>query len=425
GHPARSAAQRRGGRGRGARRAAGAGLAPGHSRRPAHAHGVERRARLRRGDGRRVPGARLRVHGDHRPFAALGRVAQPLDRRRGAAGGRNRAAARALSRHRDPAWLRGRHPRDRLARFPRQGARAVRPGARVAARIARARARSPAGSVCAGDAAPAGDADYPPHQPPRPDPGRIRPRLRALLRDRRGDRNAARDRWRAGAPGSRRRSRASGDRSRGDRLHRQRLPPRRPARAADDARPRDGAPRLGRSAARPQHAPARRGAPRRGGEARAVTRAAALAAGVLVFALYYATLLPGVDFGDTGSFQATVGTPLLTPRDAYPLYFAIGGAFAGVTGLEPARALNLASAVEGAVAAGLLVLVGAELSGSIVAGLATSLLFATSYTFWSQAIIAEVYALHACFVAATVLLLLRWAARPTIGRLAAFFAVFA
>ena len=156
-----------------------------------------------------------------------------------------------------------------------------------------------------------------------------------------------------------------------------------------------------------------------------MTRAAALAAGVLVFALYYATLLPGVDFGDTGSFQATVGTPLLTPRDAYPLYFAIGGAFAGVTGLEPARALNLASAVEGAVAAGLLVLVGAELSGSIVAGLATSLLFATSYTFWSQAIIAEVYALHACFVAATVLLLLRWAARPTIGRLAAFFAVFA
>ena len=151
----------------------------------------------------------------------------------------------------------------------------------------------------------------------------------------------------------------------------------------------------------------------------------ALIAAVAAFAMYRATLLPGVDFGDTGSFQTMVGSPLITPRDGYPLYFAIGAATLWLTGAEPARALNLASAIEAALACGLVVLVATELSGSIVAAVGVSLLFAVSYTFWSQAIIAEVYALHIALVALTLLLLLRWANRPTGGRLFAFFAVYA
>jgi len=158
---------------------------------------------------------------------------------------------------------------------------------------------------------------------------------------------------------------------------------------------------------------------------RTLRLAAAIAVALVAFALYRATLLPGVDFGDTGSFQATVGSSLLTPRDAYPLYFAVGSAFMHLTGMEPAHALNLASAIEGAVAAGLLVFVGVELSGSLLAGIAASLLFVTSYTFWSQAIIAEVYALHAIFVAGTLLLLFRWQAVPTLAGLTAFFAMYA
>ena len=52
-------------------------------------------------------------------------------------------------------------------------------------------------------------------------------------------------------------------------------------------------------------------------------------------------------------------------------------------------------------------------------------MFAGSYTFWSQAIIAEVYALHWCLIALTLLLLLRWQKEPTLPRLAVFFAVYA
>src|SRR6185312_6627182 len=96
---------------------------------------------------------------------------------------------------------------------------------------------------------------------------------------------------------------------------------------------------------------------------------AALVVAVCVFLLYHATLLPGVDFGDTGSFQATVGSPDITPRDGYPLYFAVGDLFLRATPGGPAHALNLASAAEGAAASGLIVLVAAELCGSTLAAI--------------------------------------------------------
>ena len=152
---------------------------------------------------------------------------------------------------------------------------------------------------------------------------------------------------------------------------------------------------------------------------------AAAAVAIVAFALYRATLLPGMDLGDTPSFQAAAGSSLITPRDGYPLYFAIGDLFLRLTKSEPAHALNFASAVEAAIACALITLVGAELGGSVSAAIAAALLFATSYTFWSQSIIAEVYALHTLFVALTLWLVLRWDERPTFGRLALFFAAYA
>ena len=152
---------------------------------------------------------------------------------------------------------------------------------------------------------------------------------------------------------------------------------------------------------------------------------AAAAVGVAAFLLYHATLLPDMDLGDTPSFQTRLGTALLTPRDAYPLYTAIGTVFHWIVKGTPAHALNLASAVEAALACSVIVLVGVELSGSVAAAAAAALLFATSYTFWSQSIIAEVYALHLIFVALTLLLALGWARQPTMARLALLFGTYA
>jgi hypothetical protein len=81
--------------------------------------------------------------------------------------------------------------------------------------------------------------------------------------------------------------------------------------------------------------------------------------------------------------------------------------------------------VEAALACGLTVLVAVELSGSIAAATAVALLFAASYTFWSQAIIAEVYTLHLTLVLTCCLALYAYALRPSRIRLVVFFAIYA
>ena len=137
-------------------------------------------------------------------------------------------------------------------------------------------------------------------------------------------------------------------------------------------------------------------------------------------------MLPGMDLGDTPSFQARIGTALLSRRATATLSTPRSAAlFAGSLAGTPAHALNLASVVEAAAACVVLVLLGVELSGSVTAAAAAALLFAGSYTFWSQSIIAEVYALHIFFVALTLLFALRWSARPTFGRLALLLGTYA
>ena len=152
--------------------------------------------------------------------------------------------------------------------------------------------------------------------------------------------------------------------------------------------------------------------------------AAAIAVAIVAFALYSTTLLPGFDFGDTASFQTMGGEPVITPRDGYPLYYAAARLFL-LFAEDRAYAMNLLSAIQAAAACGVIVLLAFELSGSLLAAVAAALLFAGSYTFWSQAIIAEVYALHMLLVAATLLLLCRWQRLPGERRLIAFFAIYA
>lgn len=158
------------------------------------------------------------------------------------------------------------------------------------------------------------------------------------------------------------------------------------------------------------------------------SRTRVVAAGLLAaiaFSLYFSTLLPGQDLGDTASFQTIAGDRLLVPRQGYPLYFALNGLLVHLLPVEPARATNLGSALAAAFAIGLVVLVGAELGGTLVAGLVAALLLAGSYTFWSQAIIAEVYALHLLVASACLLALLAWHRRPSLPRLAVFFSLYA
>jgi hypothetical protein len=163
--------------------------------------------------------------------------------------------------------------------------------------------------------------------------------------------------------------------------------------------------------------------------ARTTTAAAVVLACVvaaIAFVAYTKTLLPGVDLGDTGGFQAAVLWPEISARQAYPLYYALAKPFVGtVSPANPARGLNLFSAVWAAGAVGVLAAVTASVTGSLVGGAAAGLLLAFSYTFWSQAVIAEVYSLHLALVGACLVALAAYARHPRVRRLALFFAVYA
>ena len=151
--------------------------------------------------------------------------------------------------------------------------------------------------------------------------------------------------------------------------------------------------------------------------------AASLAA--VAFLCYYATLLPGLDLGDSASFQTGVGFLTISPRQAYPLYYALGNIFTWLHPGEPARAANLASAVYAAIAVGLAAWLAARLSESVWAGVGAGMFLAFSYTFWSQAVTAEVYTLHLMVVGACGLALLAWDKQPGVGRLALFYVGYA
>jgi hypothetical protein len=146
----------------------------------------------------------------------------------------------------------------------------------------------------------------------------------------------------------------------------------------------------------------------------------------LAFWAYTQTLLPGVDPGDTGGFQAAVLWPEVSARQAYPLYYNLARPFVSAAAPgDPARALNLFSAIWGAAAVGLLVFVCASVTGSLAGGATAGGLLAFSYTFWSQAVIAEVYTLHLALIAWCLVVLYAYAARPATTRLALFFGIYA
>jgi hypothetical protein len=153
---------------------------------------------------------------------------------------------------------------------------------------------------------------------------------------------------------------------------------------------------------------------------------AACITATIAFASYSRTLLPGVDLGDTGGFQAAVLWPEISARQAYPLYYSLARPFvASVAPSNPARGLNLFSAMCAGIAVGALTAAVAIVSSSIAGGVVAGLLLAFSFTYWTQAIIAEVYSLHLALVGACLLALIVWQQKQTTLRLALFFAVFA
>jgi hypothetical protein len=131
---------------------------------------------------------------------------------------------------------------------------------------------------------------------------------------------------------------------------------------------------------------------------------------VILFAVYWWTLLPGPGYhGDTAKFEF-VGYTLGTPHETgYPTYIALNYVF---THLFPfgsiAYRANLLSAVYAILCCLVLFnlqrLLGIDRWFAFIA----TLCFGLAATFWSQAVIAEVYSLNALFFVAVTFLFIRW-----------------
>ena len=140
--------------------------------------------------------------------------------------------------------------------------------------------------------------------------------------------------------------------------------------------------------------------------------------------VYMVTLAPtitwshdGVDSGELVTAALTGGVP---HPPGYPTYMLLAGPFSRLIAQEPARGVNLLSALSAAMAASLVAVtthrllcglrdddnIGTHIARTAVSA-AAGLLLAFSTTLWSQALIAEVYALHAAFAATVLLLVIR------------------
>jgi hypothetical protein len=134
----------------------------------------------------------------------------------------------------------------------------------------------------------------------------------------------------------------------------------------------------------------------------------ALVAGALSQALYVRTLAPGLLPGDSGEFQALAYLLGDTHPTGYPVYLLLAKPLTWLPLGDVAYRVNLFSAVMAALTVAGIYLAGRLLTGYRGPALLGALILAVSPTFWSQALIAEVYTPGAAFFIAVLLMLLLW-----------------
>lgn len=144
-----------------------------------------------------------------------------------------------------------------------------------------------------------------------------------------------------------------------------------------------------------------------------MTSIVCLVTGALALLGYLATLAPSItwrnDGADSGDLVAAAYTLGIPHPPGYPLYTLLASVFAHLPLAEPARGANLFSALAAAGAVALTTVAVLQMAAArldrrpalLVAG-AVALCGGFAPLFWSQAVIAEVYALNALLVAALV-----------------------
>jgi hypothetical protein len=130
--------------------------------------------------------------------------------------------------------------------------------------------------------------------------------------------------------------------------------------------------------------------------------------GLLSLALYVRTLVPGLLPGDSGEFQTLAILLGHTHPTGYPVYLALARLLSLLPIGDTVWRVNLFSAVMAALTVAGVYAAGRLLTARRAVAAASALALAVSPTFWSQAIIAEVYTPGAAFLIWILVALLWW-----------------
>ena len=138
---------------------------------------------------------------------------------------------------------------------------------------------------------------------------------------------------------------------------------------------------------------------------------------VFVLVLYVMTLAPTVLYYkrpillDSTMLQTQAAVLGMTGPTGEPTWVMLTHLFTYLPFGDVAYRTNLASAVYAAVAVGLVFWAGWLLSRRIAAALTAALAFGLGTTFWSQAVIAEIYTFNAVMIMLPIIALLLWRER--------------
>ncbi|MBM3321612.1 MAG: DUF2723 domain-containing protein [Candidatus Eisenbacteria bacterium] len=129
---------------------------------------------------------------------------------------------------------------------------------------------------------------------------------------------------------------------------------------------------------------------------------------VIPLLFLFATARPDVEGSDSAELVAASFSLGIAHATGYPLYTWVGRIAIVLSPLDPAHTMNLLSALLGAAALLLFALAAREITGNLLSAAAPIAGLAFARPFWFISTVAEVYALHLFFLAATLLFLFRW-----------------
>lgn len=141
-------------------------------------------------------------------------------------------------------------------------------------------------------------------------------------------------------------------------------------------------------------------------------RLAPIALALIVFGIYLRTLGTHVGRADTFEFQVVAPTLGIAHPTGYPLFVMVARLFSLLPIGSMAFRVNLLSAVFATTATVVLYGLVVRLTGRRLVAFIAAQAFAVSGVMWSQAVVAEVYALNVLIAVAVLALLIDWTRKP-------------